>query len=163
MASKQMLRLQVKGIAEIVQKLDTLGRAEVIVSEGIRTLTAVGEAAAKLGAPRDVGSLQRDIVSEVRPLEGRVHVIGASKGFKANVVEFGRRPGKKQPPEAALRGWASRHGFGDENLFLLARAIGQRGIKGRFFMRRARTAVRRQMPTVLKQMALRAEAIWGRK
>ena len=161
MASNFQMRVQLKGVAEIVLKAHTLARAEPIVSDGIRQLIAIGEATAKLNAPHDMDGLQRDIVSEIKPLEGRVHVIGESKGLKGNVVEYGRGAGKKQPPAAALMGWAARHGFGPEEVFVLARGIAARGIKGRFFMKKARTAVRRQMPAVIKQMATKAEAIWG--
>jgi hypothetical protein len=50
------------------------------------------------------------------------------------VVERGRAAGKPAPPRAALRGWARRHGIPDSALFVLARAIGRRGIPPRPYL-----------------------------
>ncbi len=155
--------VQVKGIPEIVAKLDTLAQVRPIVEDEIAHLTAVAEAAAKLNAPRDLGGLVNAIATEIKPLEGRVYILGRS--VKANVAERGRGAGKKMPPIDQLAGWAGRHGFGTsrQELFVLARAIARRGIKGRFFMRKAKNAVRRQLVAVEKEMAARAEAIWSKR
>jgi len=136
-----------------------------IAAEAIEELTRFGQEQAQGNAPRDLGGLQQDIAMEVAPLQGRVHIVGSSRGLKALVVERGRGPGKKMPPASALAPWAARHGIAAEPrmLFVIARAIGRRGIRGRFYMRRARTAVRRKMrDEVLPKMARQAEALWGR-
>lgn len=155
--------MNLKGLPELKAKLTREALVLPIASEGIRTLTTIAEASAKLNAPSDLGGLHRDIVSEVAPLQGRVHIIGASRGVKSLVVEFGRGAGKKAPAESQLSGWAARHGFGSKQaIFVLARSIARRGIKGRFFMKKARILTRRQMPAVMEKMARQAEAIWGR-
>jgi len=56
------------------------------------------------------------------------------------VMEFGREPGKKQPPTEALLRWVHlkiQPGEKDEMrvAFLIARKIGRYGIKGKFFMK----------------------------
>jgi hypothetical protein len=153
------------GAREIRKKLQRDVLILPPVSEAIRDLTAFGERAAKAGAPRDLGGLQNDIVSEVTPLMGRIHFVGASAGVKALAIERGRSAGKKQPPASALAGWASRHGHGSDarTLFVIARAIGRRGKKGRFFMRKARLLIRREMKgNVIEKMAAQVEAIWRR-
>lgn len=61
----------------------------------------------------------------------------------ANVMEAGRRPGAQMPPPDVFGG-------GPEG-FLIARAVGRRGIKGRFFMRKAKAHLRRIMPTLIEQ------------
>lgn len=68
-------------------------------------------------------------------LEGRV---GPSARYGIN-VEFGRRAGAKAPPVAALIGWVTRHPFSGRGsirskAFVLARAIGRRGIRPRPFL-----------------------------
>lgn len=168
--------IEIKGADRIRRNLDRdrlllpgLGRA-------ITRLALLGEREAKLGAPRDTGNLQRSIVAEVRPLEARVHVIGTAKSY-AEVMEFGRRRGAPiafflksrtashfagMPPPEALRGWARRHGFGSDQgaLFVLARAIARRGIKGRFFMRRAVAAVKRDLPGAIADFAKDVTVRW---
>lgn len=59
-------------------------------------------------------------------------------------VEEGRAAGKR-PPSEALRGWAERRGMltGNENkdkgtLYVVARAIGRRGIMGKHILQRAK-------------------------
>lgn len=103
-------------------------------------------------APRDTGALRRSITPQVKPLSARVFTRRGAAYFP--VMEFGRRPGKKMPPPQALKGWARRHGFPTTPgaLFALARSIGRRGIKGRFFMRAAKQAGNRQMPGWLRTM-----------
>lgn len=44
-------------------------------------------------------------------------------------VEFGRAPGRKQPPPGALRDWLRRHGLPESMEYPLARAIARRGIQ----------------------------------
>lgn len=75
----------------------------------------------------------------------------------APVMEFGRRPGRMPPPQA-LAGWARRHGFPDTALFVLARAIARKGIRGRFYMRRAAQATKNALPGIMRDVAREIEA-----
>lgn len=145
-----------KGIKPLVAKLHTI--------EEMKPLHALLEDAAKIGvdtarqnAPRNTGALAGGFVADIMPFSAKVHTISAKYPV---VMEGGRRPGSKMPPPSMLEQWARRHGI--ENTFVLARSIARRGIKGRFFRRKARSAVRREMPRLLDRMARTIEAIWGR-
>lgn len=50
-------------------------------------------------------------------------------------VEGGRKRGSRPPPVAALLPWVRRAGLPPEAAFPIARAIGRRGIKGRWMFR----------------------------
>lgn len=88
----------------------------------------------------------------------------SARGFGATVEshhpgamtsEFGRRAGAKMPPPGAL----ARYG---EASYAIARAIGRRGIRGRFFFRKAReTLARVELPTLLARAASRIEDKWA--
>jgi HK97 gp10 family phage protein len=86
------------------------------------------ESDARRNAVRDTGRLQNSITHSIsgNGLEGKV---GPSVAYGL-YVEMGRRPGKP-PPIAAVAAWAQRHGI---NPFLVARAIGRKGIKARPFL-----------------------------
>jgi hypothetical protein len=84
------------------------------------------------------------VAQDTRQLLGSIthHVSGSGHAIKGEIgpsakygvyVEFGRRPGRP-PPVAALAGWARRHNM---NPYVVARAIGRRGIKPKPFMRPA--------------------------
>ncbi len=100
---------------------------------------------------RDTSALARSWTSEVHGLTAEVF----SPLQYAIVEEEGRRPGAKMPPPAALEGWARRHGFPTDRgaLFVLARAIGRRGRKGRFHLRGATADLERRLPSMLGSAA----------
>lgn len=82
-------------------------------------------------------SITYDLKGSPIPL---VALIGPMRGPAtqyATVMEFGRRAGAKQPPIAAIAPWARAHGL---NPYLVARSIARKGIKGRFYMKRAAEA-----------------------
>lgn len=120
---------------------DLLGKS---AREGLRSAHAA--------APRDTGALRRSLSAETHPLQARVYTRRPAAYFP--VMEFGRRPGAKMPPPQQLRGWARRHGFPTSPgaLFVLARAIARRGIRGRFFMRAGAQSVRQRLPEWLRTM-----------
>ena len=55
----------------------------------------------------------------------------------AVVVEEGRREKRKAPPVAVIADWLGRHGANPAYAFVVARAIGRRGIKGKHMFRNA--------------------------
>lgn len=120
-----------------------------VIARTIQLAVLLAEQVAKDGAPRDTGTLGRSIVSDVQPMQARIY----SPLVYAAVMEAGRRPGARMPPPAALAGWARRHGRDTSpgGLFVLARAIGRRGIAGRFFFRAAVQAVEAQLPSLLQR------------
>ena len=97
-----------------------------------QSLSLVQSAAARelggYGLQRMAGALSTDVRVGAGTVTGTLTV--AHPGYW---VEHGRRPGK-QPPIAAIRGWALERGLVP---FLVARAIGRRGIRARPFLRPA--------------------------
>lgn len=145
-AEKVQRRLQPSTIAGPLRQLLTAA-----------SLTA--EAAAIRQAPRWKGHLKRDISSSVSPLQARVFTKREQVYYR--VMEFGRRPGAKMPPPNSLRAWAASKGF-TGSLFVLARSIARRGIKGRFFFKAGREAAQRVMPQLLNRMAQQLGLNYGR-
>lgn len=121
-------------------------------------LGLLAQRVARQQAPRDTATLQRSIGLEVKPLYATV----ATHLVYASVMEFGRRPGARMPPLKALEGWARRHGFDKDSIFVLARAIARRGIKGRFFMKKAAIAVEKDMPSRVNAMIRAIEREWSK-
>ena len=117
----------------------------------------LAEREARQGAPKDTSALARSITHEVKPLSARVY----SPLQYAIVMEEGRRPGAAMPPPQALLGWMRRHGIPASMAFVLARAIGRRGIKGRFFLKKAMDSVERSLPNLMSEMMRRIGTSWS--
>jgi hypothetical protein len=152
------LTIQLEGMEALTRKL---GNKQIIlrpVAKMISDLALLVQREARSGAPRDTGALGRSIMREVQPLMARVFT-----GLQyAPVMEYGRHPGGRMPPPQALAGWARRHGFGTSAgaLFVLARSIARRGIKGRFFMKKATDAGRNALPRLVSQAVASMEGEW---
>jgi hypothetical protein len=107
------------------------------------------------GAPD--GAIANSISAVVKPMEARIHGSGA-----AMAVEFGRHPGTPMPPTAALRTWAASKGL-SEFVYPIARAISRRGIKGRFFLRKAVAKLRNtELPRLRGKAAKEIGDEWRR-
>lgn len=123
------LTIQIVGADRLAS---TLGKAASDVSPELKgamtTSLLLIESDARRGVKRDTGRLQNSITHSIsgNGLEGKV---GPSVAYGL-YVEMGRRPGK-MPPISAVEGWARRHGI---NPFLVARAIGRKGIKAQPFL-----------------------------
>ena len=143
-----------KDLAELKQKL----RPELwapAIGLAISRVALGGERVAKEGAPKDTRALMRDIRADIRPLEAKVHPPRQLAYFK--VMEHGRRPGRRMPPPRALFGWLRRHGIDQRAAFVVARAIGRRGIKGRFYMKAARKWMENRLPRELRTASAEIE------
>jgi hypothetical protein len=106
---------------------------------------------------RDIAAIARSFLTDVQPLGARVYSLNPG----ALAVEFGRKPGTPMPAEA-LTAWAARHGLSGLE-FPIARAIQRRGIKGRFFMRRALDRlVSSELPQLLRKAIGEIEQRWRR-
>lgn len=90
--------------------------------------------------PVGVGTLSQSITSRIfgQPvnLAGEV----GSSLIYAPVMEFGRRPGARMPPVEPIRTWLIRKGImgpdqADKMAFVVARAIGRKGIRARRMFR----------------------------
>lgn len=127
-------------------------RSRLAMAQSVRLVQALVRAA----TPVDTGALQRSIVAEVRgtALTGLVGRVASPLAY-APVVEWGRRAGAAPPPVAAIQAWAARR-LSDGSratAFVIARAIGARGLAGRHMFRdaaaRGEGAVRRLWLRVL--------------
>jgi hypothetical protein len=88
------------------------------------------EADARRGVKRDTGRLQNSITHSVTGSGGNLRgEVGPSVKYGL-YVERGRRPGRP-PPAAAVAAWARRHGVSP---YVVARAIGRRGVKAAPFL-----------------------------
>ena len=104
------------------------------------------ESAIVPNVPVGVSSRLRNSIASEVVHEGPLSIIGkvgsTLKGEEyPMVMEFGRRPGATMPPPQALERWVHLQlGVSVEEAprvaFLVARAIGRRGIKGREFMKK---------------------------
>ena len=140
------ISIEVEGLDKLRRKLAprTYEKAVATLMEDI---AIVGERTAKQRAPRDTGALKRSIHSDARPMSARIF----SNLAYAVPVELGRGKGKRMPPPNALHGWLRRHGKPQSAAYVVARAIGKRGIKGRFFMKAAVDAIRFKMPSMVRR------------
>ena len=122
----------------------------IAMSKSVATIEGRG----KKNAPVGVSSrLRQSIASEVKSLPGSIvgRVGSTMRGEVYPIVmETGRRFGRKAPPSSALERWVRiRLGVPERRVkgvaFVIARKIGRRGIVGRFFLRKAWFASKRQV------------------
>lgn len=150
-----VLTVTVIGMEKLLAKLKP-----TLYQDAVKTLLTqaalIAEREARLGTPKDTGALARSISHDVQPLMARVY-----SGLSYAVpVEFGRGAGKRMPPPQALVGWIRRHNL-NVSPFVLARAIARRGIRGRFFFRKAAEATKKALPGLLGKAAVSIQAKWG--
>lgn len=122
-----------------------------------RSVIAI-ERTTKLGWPVGVsGKSRNSIASEVK--ETRTHIVGRvgstmKKEVYPNVIEEGRKRGKKAPPPGALDRWVRIvMGIRDARkarsaAFLVGRKISRRGIKGKHLLKKAYA---KNKPFVMKE------------
>ena len=121
------LSIEVVGDERLAAGL-TKAAGSVLPSQTKTVMTAsllliVGDA--RRGVKRDTGRLQNSITHRISGGGGNLTgEVGPSVKYGL-YVERGRRPGKP-PPVAAVAGWARRHGVSP---FLVARAIGRKGVR----------------------------------
>ena len=103
------------------------------------------ERTAKDEAPVDLAQLQGSI--RIDKNYGKLGYIVEPHTKYAYFAHEGRRPGR-MPPVDAVEGWAKRKGM---NPFILARAIGRKGTKGKKFMD---IAYKKQKPVFNREATL---------
>jgi hypothetical protein len=130
--------------------------APAVVTEELRKAGArVGvlvERRAKTLVPVDTGHLRRSITNQVTASPMLVTTTIGTNVPYARAVEFGRGAGKTPPPSAPIAAWLGRHGGDPGAAFVVARAIGRRGIKGRPFLTRALRELRGQIQTEFRRV-----------
>jgi hypothetical protein len=151
------ITVQLQGLDQLKRKLKPK-LYEKAVANLMEDMAIIGERTAKQRAPRDTGALKRSIHSAVKPTSARVF----SNLNYAVPVEYGRGRGKRMPPPNALHGWLRRHGIPVSAAYVVARAIGRRGIKGRFFMKAAVDAINMKLPFMLKRASGGVAKKWSR-
>jgi len=121
------LSIEVVGDERLAAGL-TKAAGSVLPSQTKTVMTAsllLIEGDARRGVKRDTGRLQNSITHRISGGGGNLTgEVGPSVKYGL-YVERGRRPGKP-PPVAAVAGWARRHGVSP---FLVARAIGRKGVR----------------------------------
>lgn len=153
--------IEIRGMEELKRDLRTLRKLAPLRTEVLEPGAKLGQSVAKATAPS--GGLrynpQRDIRRRVTAKTARVYV----SNHRARFIEKGRAAGAKLPPvrDDGFRYWAETHGIPQTRLFVLARAIAKRGIKGRFFMRAGREAVAAALPRLNANCARALERLWG--
>jgi hypothetical protein len=125
------LDVKAVGLAPLQSRLNSApNETHAQMRAAMVTSTTLLEGAMRTLAPRDTGRLQGSISSEISgggaSITGKV---GPSVRY-GYWVEHGRAAGR-QPPIAAISGWAKRHGA---NPFLMARGIGRRGTRAQPFV-----------------------------
>jgi hypothetical protein len=151
------ITVQLQGLDQLKRKLKPK-LYEKAVANLMEDMAIIGERTAKQRAPRDTGALKRSIHSAVKPTSARVF----SNLNYAVPVEYGRGRGKRMPPPNALHGWLRRHGIPVSAAYVVARAIGRRGIKGRFFMKAAVDAINMKTPFLIKVASGAIAKKWSR-
>lgn len=155
------------GVGHLV---DVLSGSDLVATPMKGMLESLAEIAQReaVSASRSRG-VAGSIFTEIEPTLARVRIplaYGATlnKGRKPGIVGGREATGAhirpKMPSTNQLREWAASHGW-QGSLFVLARSIQRRGIKGRFFMRKARAAVRRAMPDHVERMSHEIERRFG--
>ncbi len=95
--------------------------------------------------------IRDSIQAEVLPMQARV--FSGMPQARTLSIETGRRPGGPLLHPGALRWWMENIYTGTQRVFEIARGIQRRGVKGRFFMKRATQDTRNQMPVFLRAAA----------
>lgn len=153
---------EVKGLNEILAKVNAPAS---LLGPPIRTAFSASallvEGEAKKLVPTDTSNLRRTITHKVDTAPIPLFAEVGTNAAYGKVVHDGRGAGKPAPPVSALKGWASRHGIPASAVFLVARAIGRRGIKGRPFLANALKAMTGQIDAAFAKAAREIESRWG--
>jgi hypothetical protein len=126
-----VITARIEGAQEVARSLSGVPASLAAETRlAMTTSLTLIEADARRNVKMDTRALMGSITSKISgagiALTGEV---GPSLRY-GYFVEYGRRPGR-MPPIAAIEPWARRHGM---NPFLVARAIGRKGIRPAPFM-----------------------------
>lgn len=154
---------KVEGLDKILSK--TQAPASLLgppIRRGLTASALLVEGQAKRLVPVDTGNLRRTITHRVDRAPIPLFAEVGTNAKYARVVHDGRRAGAPMPPSSALAGWARRHSIPKGSLYVLARSIGRKGIKGRPFLRRALVDMRGQIDAAMSRASKEIEAGWGK-
>jgi len=159
-----MLKVKIIGLEQLTKKLQADHLLGPPIKKAMQKSMLFVEGEARKGAKPhavDTGELARSIKSSLGPEAVPLSAKVFTNKIYALPAEFGRKPGK-MPPVDAIAGWVRRHGIGVPP-FVIARAIGRRGTKGIFYMKKAAEAGQKKIPGFFKEAASAIEKIWGKK
>ena len=122
-------------------------------------LRSASEHAKRVASEGLGGTAARSITAESSSTSAKVFSLMSPA--RTLSIESGRKPGDPLLHTDALRRWVRRVGFGD-NIFVLARAIQRRGVKGRFFMRESHRSTLTLLPSLMKQAGEEMRRKFGR-
>lgn len=156
MAEQSTLAIEIKGLPSLRRAVspERLGKE---VGRMIDRSALVVEGRVRALSPRDTGggarSWRAGTTAQGWDRLGSVR----NKDTHMAVLNVGRRPGARMPPPHVLVPWLNRHGIPASAAFVVARAIGRRGVKKyKGFVDKAVTASR---PGVAKVVADTAGAM----
>ena len=129
--------ISVTGSEEVSAKLGTIaaGLTGHPMMKVMEEIVAIVTRDARLGAPVDTGHLKNSIVGYAEThgsLKQHIQGVVGSNLAYAPYVELGTKP--HMPPISALQVWARRHNI---PAYLVARKIAMKGIKPRYFLKKA--------------------------
>lgn len=116
-----------------------VGRA---IGQGLQMIANAGKGIARTEA-HDTGRYWASIgaktafgIYEVKHIGSNVVGRVGTRVEYGPYIEWGRRAGRKMPPIWIIEEWAARHGMAGAG-FVIARAIGRRGLRAKHIMERA--------------------------
>lgn len=139
------MRIEVKwNVAELVRALNrsqegVRGRATALMHEIGKSAVSDMQSRLKSQGKVDTGNLVNAIQYRIEDRRGRQTLYVGPRAKDANVepydavIEFGRTPGSRMPPDGALLPWMSRHGIPAEKEYIIRRGIGLHGLRGQPF------------------------------
>lgn len=149
-----MVDLEVIGGEQLRRHMTDPRLVTLPVTEMLQTAAKEGEKVA-ISRVQGLPSVVRTIHSDSRSLNARVY----STHTAARHIEVGRKPGSRLPPVSVMARWAAERGIVADP-FVLARAVARRGIKGRYFMRGARSRMKTRWRQYLKGAAADIQRRW---
>jgi hypothetical protein len=132
MSDAMVIHYTVKGLPELMSKLETRRLVAAPVSRFFRSAGFRIQGRAQLNAPVDTGALKNSIGPEFDSASPMRWVRVGTNQQSAAPMEFGARP--HFPPVRAITPWAQRHGI---DPFALALSIARKGTKPHPFLKPA--------------------------
>lgn len=146
------MSVRVVGLEAVARKMQPEYLVAPVVRDMLNDAASEGERVAREGAPDVVAARMHSEVSSFHSEIVSMHPASAA-------IEAGRRPGAPMPPESAIAAWAAGR-IPPRAAWVIARAIGRRGLAGRFFMRAAANHLRRRSRSYARDAAAAVERRW---
>ena len=138
------IQVIVRGDEEIARRFANTPARVAMLTRALEAHLALLQGAVVPLTPVGVTSNLRGSWQSAPPIVGAMGLEGhmGSALIYADVIERGRRPGATMPPPDALATWVARKMGSGVSPYVVARAIGRKGIQGRHMLERAVMATR---------------------